>query len=193
MTSGTGPTDAELAAAVCEGDESAFETLFERHRTQVGIIAGRFFQQREVIEDIVQECFVKAYFALKDFSDKQDGSMTRWLAKIAFNTCYDELRRRRRKPESLLSELTDGETQIISELIAGPGAASLESDAVTRDLTNKLFSHLSAEDRLVLVLLDVEGLSVAEIGKLMGWSAAKVKIRIFRARNDLRRILKRFL
>lgn len=189
----TGPTDAELAAAVCEGDESAFETLFERHRRRVGTIAGRFFQQKEEIEDVVQECFTKAYFALKDFSDKSGGSVAAWLSKIAFNTCYDELRRKRRRPESLISELTDGEAQTISALCDPPDQSSIESVAVTRDLANKLLSRLSAEDRVVLVLLDVEGLSVAEIGQIMGWSSAKVKIRVFRARNDLRRILERFL
>jgi len=70
---------------------------------------------------------------------------------------------------------------------------SLESIVINRDLANKLLSLLSAEDRLVLVLLDVEGLSVAEIARLMNWSSPKVKVRVFRARTDLRRLLKKFL
>lgn len=189
----SGPTDAELASAVCEGDDSAFETLFDRHRRRVVIIAGRFFQQREEIEDVAQECFSKAYFALKDFSDRRDGSFAAWLSKIAFNVCYDELRRRRRNPETGISELTDVEVRMISVLGAESGERSAESATVTRDLANKLLACLSAEDRVVLVLLDVEGLSVAEIGKIMSWSSAKVKIRVFRARNELRRLLKRFL
>jgi RNA polymerase sigma-70 factor (ECF subfamily) len=193
MNLATGPTDAELAAAVCEGDESAFETLFERHRRRVGIIAGRFFRQKEEIEDVVQECFAKAYFAMKDFSDDGTGSAAAWLSKIAFNTCYDELRRRRRKPESFTSELTPEEARTIRSLVAPSAEFSVESAAVSRDLANKLLSRLSADDRLVLVLLDVEGLSVAEIGRAVGWSSAKVKIRAFRARNELRRVLSRFL
>lgn len=189
----SGPTDAELASAVCEGDDSAFETLFDRHRRRVVIIAGRFFQQREEIEDVAQECFSKAYFALKDFSDRRDGSFAAWLSKITFNVCYDELRRRRRNPETGISELTAVEVRMISTLGAESGERSAESATVTRDLANKLLACLSAEDRVVLVLLDVEGLSVAEIGKVMSWSSAKVKIRVFRARNELRRLLKRFL
>lgn len=189
----TGGSDADLAAAVCRGDESAFEMLFERHRRRVGVIAGRFFQQKEEIEDVVQECFSKAYFALHHFSSDREGSFAAWLARIAFNTCYDELRRRRRQPDSLSNELTDSEGQTIRALFATSESASIESIAVTRDLANKLLARLSAEDRLVLVLLDVEGLTVAEIGKLMNWSSAKVKIRAFRARNELRRILKKFL
>ncbi len=189
----TGPTDAELGAAVCAGDESAFEMLFERHRRRVGIIAGRFFQRKEEIEDVVQECFTKAYFALRGFSDYREGSMAGWLSKIAFNICYDELRRKRRQQENVISELTDAEFERISALCAGSDEPSIESVAVSRDLAHKLLSRLSAEDRVVLVLLEVEGFSVAEIGKVMSWSSAKVKIRIFRARNELRRLLERFL
>ncbi len=189
----TGATDAELAAAVSMGDEEAFETLFHRHRRRVGIIAGRFFHQRQEIEDVVQECFAKAYFAIKNFSDEGADSMAAWLSKIAFNVCYDELRRRRRKPESTTGDLTSEETQTIRSLIAASDEVSIESAAVTRDLANKLLSRLSADDRIVLVLLEVEGLSVAEIGQVIGWSSAKVKIRAFRARNHLRHILGRFL
>ena len=79
-------SDAELVAAVSAGDESAFQLLFERHRRRVGAIAGRFFQQHEQIEEIVQECFAKAYFALGEFSHYREGSFQSWLARIAFNS-----------------------------------------------------------------------------------------------------------
>jgi RNA polymerase sigma-70 factor (ECF subfamily) len=187
------PTDAELAVAISNGDEAAFATLFERHRRRIAIIAGRFFQQKEEVEDVIQESFAKAYFAIKDFSDDGKGSMAGWLSRIAFNTCYDELRRRRRKPEKGASALTSSEEQTIRSLMTGPDEFSVESAAITRDLANKLLSRLSAEDRIVLVLLDIEGLSVAEIGQVVGWSSAKVKIRAFRARSELRRHLRRFL
>ena len=187
----TEPTDAQLAAAVGHGDEAAFTILFERHRRRVAIVAGRFFQQKEEVEDVIQESFAKAYFAIKDFSDDGSGSMAGWLSKIAFNTCYDELRRRRRKPESGAAELTEEEARTVRSLVAAE--ISVESASVSRDLANKLLSRLSPEDRIVLVLLDVEGLTTSEIGEVLGWSSAKVKIRAFRARNDLRRILRKFL
>jgi RNA polymerase sigma-70 factor (ECF subfamily) len=186
-------SDADLVDTVLAGDESAFELLFERHRRRVGLIAGRFFQQPEQIEEILQESFTKAYFALKDFSSYKDDSFTSWLARIAFNSCYDELRRRSRGRESSISDITSTDREALRSLRAGVAGDSLESVAVNRDLANKLLSFLSAEDRLVLVLLDVEGLSVAEIGQLMNWSSPKVKIRVFRARTDLRRVLKKFL
>ena len=186
-------SDAELVAAVSAGDESAFELLFERHRRRVGAIAGRFFQQHEQIEEIVQECFTKAYFALSDFSHYKEDSFSSWLARIAFNSCYDELRRRGRGRESAISEIIPAAREAVGLLHAGLGADSLETVAINRDLANKLLGLLSAEDRLVLVLLDVEGLSIAEIARLMHWSSPKVKIRVFRARRDLRRLLKKYL
>ena len=183
------PTDAELVNSFREGDESAFELIFERHKRRVTAIAGRFFQEQ--VEDILQECFARAYFALPDFDDRGEGSFAAWLSKVAFNTCYDELRRRGRRRESLLSDLSEVEAETVRSL--STQSASIESATVSRDLANRLLAHLSPEDRVVLVLLDIEGLSVSEIAGMMGWSVAKVKIRVFRARAHLRRILTKFL
>ena len=188
------PTDAELVTLAANADEAAFEQLFLRHRRRVALIAGRFFRRREQIEEIVQESFAKAYFALADFSNQQEASFAAWLARISFNACYDELRRQKRKPESSLSEVSEEESAWLKEQLHAKGASSdIESAAVARDLATKLLSRLSAEDRLLLVMLDVEGLSVAEIADLMKWSISKVKVRAHRARASLRRVLERFL
>ena len=183
--------DAALAGAARAGDERAFEELFLRHRRRVALIASRFFRQREQIEEVVQETFTKAFFALGEFSNRQGGSFAAWLARIAFNTCYDELRRQKRRPEGALSEVTEEESARLRERLRDEGGA--ESAAVSRDLAAKLLARLSAEDRLVLVMLDAEGLSVAEIAGLLGWSQSKVKVRAHRARASLRRVLERFL
>lgn len=186
-------SDADLVAMVVQGDARAFELLFERHRQRVAAIAGRFFQQVSQIEEVVQETFVKAYFGLPGFSQYKVNSFAHWLARIAFNSCYDELRKQSRSREQSLSDFSDSERQELSQLTSGSGVTSVESVAINRDLAHKLLRLLSAEDRIVLVLLDVEGLSVAEIAHLMDWSSAKVKIRAFRARTELRRLLKKFL
>lgn len=184
-------TDADLVAAVVQGDTAAFESLFNRHRQRVAAIAGRFFQQPSQIEEVLQESFTKAYFGLPNFSQYKVNSFAHWLARIAFNSCYDELRKQSHSRERSLSDFNDVERQELRAFTTN--AASLEAKAINRDLANKLLRLLSAEDRLVLVLLEVEGLSVAEIAELMDWSSAKVKIRAFRARADLRRLLKKFL
>ena len=183
--------DAELAARARDGDETAFEELFLRHRRRVALIASRFFRERHQVEEVVQESFTKAFFALGEFTTRRDASFAAWLARISFNACYDELRRQKRRPEGALSELTEEEAVSLRGRLRGGGDA--EAEAVSRDLAAKLLARLSPEDRLVLVMLDVEGLSVAEIAGLNGWTASKVKVRAHRARAHLRRVLERFL
>jgi RNA polymerase sigma-70 factor (ECF subfamily) len=196
--SGPAPTreleraDAELAARARAGDEPAFEELFRRHRRRVALIASRFFRQREQVEEVVQESFTKAFFALSEFEGSRDASFAAWLARIAFNVSYDELRRQKRRPEGALEELTEEEAATLAGRLRGEGVDA-EARAVSRDLAAKLLARLSPEDRLVLVMLDVEGLSVSEIANLLGWTGSKVKVRAHRARAHLRRVLQRFL
>ena len=188
------PTDVALVERVCGGDEQAFEELFKRHRRRVALIASRFFRQREQIEEVVQESFMKAYFALGDFSNQQETSFASWIARIAFNSCYDELRRIKRRSESAWNDVSEEEAAgLHAQLRSGAAGRDIESATVARDLAGKLLSRLSAEDRLVLVLLDVEGLTVSEIADLKNWSHSKVKVRAHRARASLRRVLERFL
>ncbi|HEY0077234.1 MAG TPA: sigma-70 family RNA polymerase sigma factor [Pyrinomonadaceae bacterium] len=188
-------TDSELVARVRAGEEEAFEELFKRHRRRVALIASRFFRQRQEIEEIVQESFTKAFFALPEFSNRQDNSFASWLARIAFNTCYDELRRIKRRPESALSNVSEEEAGWLREQVRsdGSGGQDIESATVARDLAEKLLSRLSPEDRLVLLMLDVEGMSVSDIAKTNKWSDSKVKVRAHRARESLRRVLRKFL
>lgn len=189
-----GPSDVELVSDVRAGREAAFEELFRRHRRRVALIASRFFRHREQIEEVVQESFAKAFFALGEFSNRQAESFGAWLSRIAFNVCYDELRRLKRRPESSLSELDEDEAAWLRERSRSASEArGVESQAVSRELAAKLLSRLSAEDRVVLVMLDVEGLSTAEIAEVTGWSVSKVKVRAHRARAHLRRVLKRFV
>src|SRR2546429_9726607 len=98
-------TDDVLVAAAAAGDEGAFEQLFERHRRQVARIAGRFFPQREQIEEIIQDSFTKAYFALGSYHGTHASSFKAWLTQIAANSCYDQLRRARRRPEQSLGDI----------------------------------------------------------------------------------------
>ena len=184
--------DADLATLARDGDEAAFEELFRRHKRRVALIAARFFRQREQVEEVVQESFTKAFLALGEFTNSRDASFAAWLARIAFNASYDELRRQKRRPEGALEELTEEETASLSQRLRGEGPDA-EAAAVSRDLAAKLLARLSPEDRLVLVMLDVEGLSVAEIANLLGWTGSKVKVRAHRARAHLRGMLKRFL
>lgn len=186
------PGDDALVAAVREGDETAFELLFERHRRSVMRLAYRFFYRREQVEDIVQESFASAYFALGGYRGGQEKSFIAWLSRITIRTCYDALRRAKRT-ESSLSELDENDTALLSEKLRGNGSSDIENAAISRDLASKLLDRLEPEDRLVLTLLSVADLSVAETAELTGWSVSKVKMRTHRARRALQKVLHRFV
>ena len=185
-------SDLQLVELVLAGDETAFELLFERYKRMVAAIASRYFQRPEQIEEIVQISFTKVYFELKDFRGRYDFSLASWLGRITTNACLDTLRTQKRKPENLHCELSQSETDFLlaNALQAGQSA---EKFHIERDLVEKLLSHLKAEDRAILQMLDVEEMSVSEVAELTGWSNSKIKIRVHRARNALRKILRKFL
>lgn len=187
------PADDELVRAVLAGDEAAFALLYERHRRLVTRLAYRFFYRREQVEDIVQESFTGAYFALGAYRGGQERSFIAWLSRITVRTCYDALRRSKRN-ESVMSELSEEEEALLAEKLRSSGTGGdIESKAISRDLAAKLLERLEPDDRLVLTLLSIADLSVAETAQFTGWSVPKVKMRAHRARKALQRVLHRFV
>lgn len=184
--------DDHLIEQTLNGDESAFESLLRKHHKRVFSIARRFFRSRETVEDIVQETFSKAYFSLATY--RRGAAFDQWLAKIAVNNCYDELRRRKKRSESLITDLsTDEEYWLESKLSQSAFEIHLsESErGIAAEISGKLLVGLSPEDRLVLTLLHAENNSIKEISQITGWSEAKVKIRAFRARHAMRKAFAR--
>src|SRR6185369_10325382 len=132
------PADDALVAAVREGDETAFELLFERHRRSVVRLAYRFFYNRAQVEDIVQESFASAYFALGAYRGGQEKSFMAWLSRITVRTCYDALRRANRS-ECVMSELSEVEKTLLAEGLRDSGiGGDLETNTISRDLAAKL-------------------------------------------------------
>lgn len=185
-------SDRHLVGSLLAGDDSAFELIFERYKRFTAGIAGRFFRQPERIEEIVQIAFAKAYFEMGNFRGDHDLSFASWLGRITTNACLDMLRTQKRKPEHLVCELSSNESDSLLEFAVHDGLNS-ESGHVQRDLAAKLLSRLGAEDRAILQMLHIEELSIAEIANVMNWSSSKVKLRAWRARNALRKIVKKFL
>ncbi len=185
-------TDRQLVDLVIAGDEFAFEQIFDRHKRMVAVLAGRYFRRPEQVEEIIQISFAKAFVDLAGFRGAHDLSLASWLSRIAVNTCLDNLRTQKRRPEDLCCELNDGEARSLVELVSDPGR-NAEKDLLDRDLTEKLLAHVGDEDRALLQMLYAEEMSVAEIAEVTGWSAPKVKIKAWRARNSLRRVVKKFM
>ncbi len=185
--------DNELAALAAAGDEDAFRQLYERHRQAVARLAYRFFSRREQVEDIMQEAFSKAYFALHSFRGNHERSFISWLSQITTRVCYDALRRPQHNAEQTFSDLTDDEDDFLQRRIAAlSDGRTVEDDLLSKDLAGKLLAKLAPDDRLVLTLLHGEENSSADIAGLTGWSEGKVRVRALRARRSLQKILHKF-
>jgi RNA polymerase sigma-70 factor, ECF subfamily len=182
------PTEAELISAVLKGDVASFEPLVTKYQGRVFATARRYARRESEVEDIVQEVFIKAYQKLPGF--RGDAPFEHWLMRMAVRTCYDFLRSHYRNRETAFTELTEPETDWLDRFVAEPDNASEDADAA-RQLIEKVLSALSPPARLVITLLEIEERSIKEIAELTGWPVPVVKVRAFRARAEMRKILAR--
>ncbi len=186
--------DEELIADVLHGETDAFTELASRHRPRIERLCQRFFSDGEIARDLAQESLLRAFTALSTY--RAEMPFGGWLRAIVVNLCYDELRRRRRRPEELVGDFSAPEVQwmqLVSDSTPEQLVGAAEERREAHDLAHRLLDTLKPEDRTVMVLKESEGLSVSEIAQTMGWSEAKVKIRAFRARQALRRQAERIL
>lgn len=187
------PSDADIIRKIVDGDVNAFEVLIKRHQEAVLRIVKKHLPYSEA-EEAVQEVFVKAYQSLPTF--KGTGDFSHWLASIAVRTCYDYWRRAYRAREIPLSEFTERHQQWIENAISAQsevGSQPQEYRSEAGELLDWALARLSAEERMVLELVYFEGFSVKEAAKLLGWSAANVKVRSFRARRKIKNTLERMI
>jgi len=162
--------EARLVAASRGGDRDAFSKLVRLHQRRVFRLVGRFFRGREDVEDTAQDTFLIAWQKLHTY--RAEAPFEHWLTRLCLNCCYARLRRRPVRELPLDTE---------------PTARSADPDA--RIEVERLLRPLRPEDRFILLLLDGEGWSVAEIAQRLGWTRANVKVRAHRARKKLRRLL----
>lgn len=182
--------DRELVRRAQKEDKEAFEELVRRHQARVFAVAGGILRNKEDVEDIAQQVFLKAYFSLKRFD--QRAAFSTWLYKITVNECWDLLRKRKVRP--LLYEAD------LSEEQARQYGASEEREEQAQDVSERLEKRqelerlldcLEERDRTMLVLKEVQGFSVEEIAEILGINGNTVKVRLFRARQRITERLRR--
>jgi RNA polymerase sigma-70 factor (ECF subfamily) len=179
-------SDPELIAAVLKGDAASFEPLIVKYQPRVFATARRYARRESEVEDIVQEIFLKAFSKLKSF--RGEAPFEHWLMRLAVRTCYDFLRGHQRNRETSFTELTEPETEWLDRFVVQPDSAD-DNASAARALVDKILEHLSPPARLVITLLEIEERSVKEISALTGWSVPLVKVRAFRARAEMRKIV----
>ncbi len=168
------------------GELEAFNALVVAYQRRVYNLCLRMLGSPEPAEDATQEAFISAYRAISRF---RQGSFRAWLLRIAANACYDELRRRRSRPQAPLDAPGDGERPV-----AEPAAPDepLEQRAERLELARHLregLSTLPPDQRLSVILRDVQGLAYEEVAQATGASLGTVKSRINRGRAALRDFL----
>jgi RNA polymerase sigma-70 factor (ECF subfamily) len=159
-----------------EGDGEAYARIVGRYQAQIARRMRLFASQPAVIEELVQEVFVDAYYSLRGF--RGEGTFGAWLARIATRVGYRHWKRTRRvhevdRDENWWAQLAHAEVEELDPATAGR-------------LVHELLKRLPPRDRLVLLLIHVEGRSTAEAARLAGWSKTMVKVQAFRARRKLR-------
>jgi RNA polymerase sigma-70 factor (ECF subfamily) len=179
-------TEAELIAAVLKGDAASFEPLVQKYSPRIFATARRYARRESEVEDIVQEVWFKSFQKLASF--RGDAPFEHWLMRLAVRTCYDFLRGHQRNRETTFSELTEPEEDWLERFVNQPESVSENADAA-RQLIERIMEQLSPPARLIITLLEIEDRSVKEISKLTGWSVPLVKVRAFRARAEMRKLL----
>jgi RNA polymerase sigma-70 factor, ECF subfamily len=175
-------TDEELITRFQKGEEQAFRVLVERYRERIRNLVYSILNDRDIVDDIAQEVFIRAYRALPRF--RFQSSLYTWLYRIAVNRSRDELRRKKfRRFFSLQTMMEEGGGAIESQM-----SVTME-DTSTQELITKGLQQLPEKYRVPIVLKDIDGLSYEEMAEVMKCEIGTVKSRLSRGRSMLREYL----
>lgn len=183
--------EAALIEQAQRGDVNAYNTLVLEYQGLAYNVAYRIMGEPDAAADATQDAFISAYKAINRF---RGGSFKSWLLRIVTNQCYDELRRRKRRPKTSLDALyVEDETPDASWMT--DHAENPESFAQRMDLQSAIvdcLQDLPEDQRTVVVLSDIEGFSYDEIAGIVGVALGTVKSRLSRSRDKLRDCLQSF-
>jgi len=188
--------EAGLDMAAClervrQRDEEASRALVRELFPLVMKIVRSHLPRRTDEEDLAQMVFSKVFAHLDQYAGAVP--LEHWVSRVAVNTCLNQLRSEKCRPELRWADLNEDEAEVLERA----GALSKEADPAehlaARDLAHKMLETLSPKDRLILTMLDLEERSVEEIRQCTGWNASLIKVRAFRARMRLRKQFARMM
>jgi len=179
--------DFTLIERASKGDDAAFNDIVRAYRRRILGTIGRLIGRPEDVEDVGQVVFLRLYESLDQLRTAE--MFEPWLYRLTVNASYDYLRRKRRRPESRMADLSE-EQVILADASASMDRGTDEArKAATRELVESLLASVSEEDRILLTLKEVEGLSIRELEHIYKAKENAIKVRLFRARQ---RVLKAF-
>ncbi len=180
--------DAAAVAQVLAGDQSAFRSLVERHSRTLFRLAFRITANEQDAEDVVQESFLRAYRKLNSFEMRANFST--WLYRITVNCALDFMRKRRKHQAEQDMEGSDGLDLLSNLPDHTPPPDRLRWSSEIQNKLKQALNKLGGKERLAFVLRHCEGMSIAEVGQILGQRESATKHSIFRAVQKLRRELR---
>jgi RNA polymerase sigma-70 factor (ECF subfamily) len=179
--------DFELIERARKGDDAAYQQLVHAYRKRILGTIARLIGRPEDVEDVGQEVFLRLYFSLDQL--RSPDVFEPWLYRLTVNAAYDYLRKQKRRPEARMADLSEQQV-IMADAAAG---GKVREDEVhrsgIREFVQALLSEVSEDDRILLTLKEVEGLSLKELEKVYNTNENALKVRLFRARQ---RVLKAY-
>jgi RNA polymerase sigma-70 factor (ECF subfamily) len=176
-----------LVKAAQRGSMDAFNELILHYQNQVYNLAYSIMHDPAAADDATQEAFISAYRALDNF---RGGSFRSWLLRIVTNACYDELRRRKRRPKVSWEDFGDMDEEANPHLVdGGPKPEESVQQEELRALLERTIAKLPDHQRLTLILVDRLGLSYEEAAETMDIALGTVKSRLARARSQMQELL----
>jgi RNA polymerase sigma-70 factor, ECF subfamily len=179
--------DQELIERARTGDAAAFNQIVLAYRKRILGTISRLIGRPEDVEDVGQEVFVRLYYSLDQL--RTADVFEPWLYRLTVNASYDYLRRAKRRSESRMADLSEQQVMKADSLAGGRQQDEERQKGQTREFVSALFEHVSEEDRLLLTLKEVEGLTLKELEEIYKVSENALKVRLFRARQ---RVLKAY-
>jgi RNA polymerase sigma-70 factor (ECF subfamily) len=169
------------------GDSAAFNEVVLAYRKRIMGIIARLIARPEDVEDVAQEVFLRLYFSLDQLRTAE--VFEPWLYRLTVNASYDYLRKQRRRMESRMSDLSEQQVVMADAVAGGKVDQERQEQKRIRETVDALLGAVSEEDRVLLTMKEVEGLSLKELEKIYGVNENALKVRLFRARQ---RVLKAF-
>ena len=179
--------DRELIGRAQSGDSGAFNEIVLAYRKRILGTISRLIGRPEDVEDVAQEVFVRLYYSLDQLRTPE--VFEPWLYRLTVNASYDYLRRAKRRGEARMADLSEQQVMRADSLAGNRQEDDKKQKSKIRDFVNALFRHVSDQDRLLLVLKEVEGLSLKELEAIYSVNENALKVRLFRARQ---RVLKAY-
>ena len=177
----------ELIERARAGDDAAFNQVIQSYRKRILGTIARLIGRPEDVEDVGQEVFVRLYYSLDQLRTAE--VFEPWLYRLTVNAAYDYLRRQRRRNEARMSDLSEQQVTMADAAAGGRRSEEDQHRIRVRETVDELLSAVSEDDRILLTLKEVEGLSLKELERIYSVNENALKVRLFRARQ---RVLKAF-